>query len=729
MAKEVTDPALLRQFAARQVTDKKRIQEFEDRKRAAQSGQDYDKISGAYDAVRNKRATGSIYGIREGANRKATGAGSFLDSIARGAILDPAEGITQLIGRAGNKAERLLGMDPNTSLENAVRSKIGMAPTTDPIRSQGLFSDKELAWNESRRKNAELEREQARADKGRTGFDAGRLVGNIIQPGPKFARLGALGTGGARVAARAAQAVAQGATSAAIQAVDEDPNAGGFGVQKAKQILGGAGGGLVMSGAGQVLGRGARRFGNRVGRANRVADAANELGVDVGMGQITANPALRRATDVSANSFGGGPINRAAERTEQQLGNALHQTAAQIGNGTTPNQVGAVASNALDRAGGFRDRFQNTSRALYGASDLLAPRGPDAVDVNATLQSMTGKRDRFQNTRLGEFFNNPRLSHLQDIVAGTRPSTGRMSWHDAQAMRSEIGQMMGARQGVGPNDIPRAELANVYRQLTSDMRNSLGQHNPDALSAFDRATTHYNAGMQRFDKLDQILGNAQSNENIATRIQNMGRNDARGLFQLRRSMTTDEWRTVASGVFRQMGEATAGTSDEFGEGFSPSRFLTKFNEVQKNPHGFNAMFGDARRSADGTSMQQAMPHIRNLATLTDALKKNSKLVNNSGSGFVNILAGLIGVGSLNPANAAMLIGANNTFARAMASPAFLRAQMSAGRALRSASRRGGGAMQTVAREHVPRILGILNAHRQQGEPVIPVDMQPQDEEQ
>src|SRR6187402_2183616 len=127
-----------------------RAQEIRDRIAAQRAGVDYDRIAQSRDAIINRRDSGSVFGSAHGdtAMARQRRGDSRSQSFIQGMIGDPLEGATQLLTRGANRAQRALGIDPNRSLENTLRGAVGMQETRDPVRSQGVFSDRAVEYNE-----------------------------------------------------------------------------------------------------------------------------------------------------------------------------------------------------------------------------------------------------------------------------------------------------------------------------------------------------------------------------------------------------------------------------------------------------------------------------------------------------------------------------------------------------------------------------------------------------
>lgn len=658
---EVTDPAL--------------IAELNDRRRAQQAGVDYDTVAKTRTAKANKAATGSIFGTIDD---KADG--SSIGGFFRGLVQKPVTGISQMATHALNAGQKMVGMDPNSGM----------------FGGPGVFSDAEVKMADALPKVQENQYQEARKRSGRSGVDVAQLLGAMSVPVPGLSKFSPLMRG-----------ATQGAVGAAMEPVDNSGD--NYAMRKAADALTGAAVGGAIGKVGSAV---ANKLTPKAGQSGlaEATEAANRLGVEPGLGNITNNHPLARATHMSANVFGGGGISRRAEQVENQLGNAVDSVASQIGSGRTSYDAGQAAKQGI---GGFVDRFKDNANKMYSKVDNLV--SPDHnVDMTNTIMSMIGPVNKFKsNPELGQQLGNGRLQQFAQSIAQNPQNPGALNFNEAQALRSEIGRMMGGSELV--NGVSRGELSQVYKSLTEDMRGSLQQAgNQNALNAFDRATDYYRAGQARINGvLDKIYGGAKdtaSNEAISNRVLNMVKNDANGAAALRRSLKPEEWDTVASSIFRKLGEPTPGNMNAQAQGFSPSKFLTDFNKLQQNKRAFDFTFG-------GTRYEKLAPMYRDLGLVSERLRDNSRLVNTSGSGYYGTLAGLLGSAFVNPLAPAKAVAANKAFSTLMASPAFLKWAIRAGRIVNRGRAGTSSALDSAARNHLSQLAGMYSANTPEAEAV------------
>lgn len=649
------------------VSDPKVVAELNDRAKAQELGVDYDTVSQSRDAQIAKEATGSIFpAVDKGVS------GSKTQAFLKGLVGDPAAAITQFGLRTGRDLQKAIGLDPNSG--------------------SGVFSDAQVAYQEAAEKAREQEYQQGRERQGRTGLDVTRFVGNVAQPYIP-------GGGGATVAGKLGRAALQGAGGAALTQTDVAPGESYWG-KKAGDLVVGAGAGTLVRGAGGAVARKLRPAGATRGSLRAAAEAAKELDVPVGIGQVTPNRILSRLTHGSANVVGGSPINKGAVRTEEALEGALADVASEIGPSTTGFQAGEAARKGIEA---FPARMQAKANTLYNKVATLAPHRLSTQ--NETMSALTDTFNKFDNPNIGAELANSDLMRYARAIAN--PPAGRvgppqaLSFSDAEKLRSSVGKMMGESGLV--NDIPRAELANVYRALTKDMRQSLADKGqPGALKAFDRASRYWNAGQQRIETLEGVLGNNRSSEQIATHITNMLKTNTKGVTQLRRSMTPDRWDQVASGVFRKMGEVSSANADELGGGFSPSQFMTQFNKLQQQDRrGYEALFGGRHA--------RLKPKLEALSTLSNRLKDNAKLANHSGSGYYGSLTAMLGLSVANPALALKMAAGNRAFSHLMSHPRYLRWAVGAAKTMDGIRNPTAKTIEHVSRQQLARLAGMKSA--------------------
>ncbi len=275
-----------------------------------------------------------------------------------------------------------------------ISSAGGLAP--NPV-SQFFGSEAERV----RAMNAAEEQayQKQRASQGETGFDVGRLAGNIVSPANLVAGVRAGQAARALGAGVGTQAAAAGAVQGAMQPVNEPA---GFAEEKATQIglgaLAGKAGEAVVSATGKVL--------NPL--TSKAEQTMRDLGITPTPGQ-TLGGVYKKAEDFAQNlPLIGGQIRNAREKVLFDFNKGvINKTLDKVGDKLPENIVGrdAVAyaaeqvSNKYDEVLGkmkFDLDFKTTSgilNALNKASLPSASQRDEAVSVlnNIALDKFSGK--------------------------------------------------------------------------------------------------------------------------------------------------------------------------------------------------------------------------------------------------------------------------------------------------------------------------------------------------
>lgn len=665
----------------REIKDPRIIAELEDRRIAQEAGVDYDTVSKSRDFQVAKERTGSGWG------RKPAADGSFGTGVMRGMLMTPVEGITQAVSRGGNAVKRFFGGDTKS----------------------GRFSDYDVAYNDAAPKVRESQYEEGRKQKGRSGFDAGKLVGTLMMPAPALRGAGvgrAIGTG-----------AIQGGQSAALAPTDQD-NGRSYASNKIADTLTGAGMGAATGGA---LHQAGTRLARPVGqRFRRAVDAARELEVPVGTGQITDSIPISQATQLSSRMIGGRSLHRAAERTNEGMHDAVERTADQMGGGSRSKVEAGGA--AYGGAREFTERFQREADANYGAiSNHVNPDG-HTVDMTGTMLAMQGPAGRFMsNPELGQALANGRLRQFATIIANPDPEIagnavrGQLSMRDALELRSEVGRMMGDSDTI--RQIPQRDLAQIYGALSTDLERSLteaGENGAEALNALRRASAHWQEGRHTIDDvLTPVMGEGIGRDNagqpamekVADRILDMVKNDSGRTRELRGTIGEERWRQVAGHMFRRMGEPTPGAPNAAEDGaFSINNFLTNYNKLHSNREAFNAAFGNLRGT--GHQAEQLARSYENFRVLASRLKQHQALANHSGSAYYGSMYGLITMAFFAPGKAAAIVGGNKAWSTLMASPRFAQWLASSAGRLNRVRARGAQAANVAMRAQVAKLSGL-----------------------
>jgi hypothetical protein len=382
----------------------------------------------------------------------------------------------------------------------------------------------------------------------------------------------------------------------------------------------------------------------------QLADDFSRLGVQPTAGQVTGNRILQ-GTEQAASRLptGAQTMYLAAKQQIDTLGTKLEDLASGAGAGRSDADAGRALQRGVQ---GFTDRFKETAGKLYDAvDDFVAPDTKIAYkNIKSTLQ---GQAAEFAETpRLGQIVQAPQarayLSALEGdardvFIANYRGpaesaakafddglAEGRLPYQAMKALRSVIGKKLADPMLV--DDMPRADLKQMYGSLTDDMRSAMPTK--EAQAAFDRANNYYSAGLDRIETTLQKVTDANYPERAFQFAMSGAKDGGSKLWQLRRSLTPDEWGMVSSRVMRDLGTATPGTQSAQGDLFSPATFLTNWNKL--DPQAKAALFG-------GGNNTDLIPNLDRLARVSGAIKDSAAMANPSGtagqSAFMNVLLG------------------------------------------------------------------------------------------
>lgn len=656
-------------MARRKITDPRLLAELQDAFDAQEAGVDYETVkrSSGYRASQNtpqpnavqnaNRAKAGLKPLPTPKRKSYSGFGNTDDSgtirFLRGAFGRPAESLFQMGANIGNKL--------------------------------GLVSDEDKAYYDAAPKIAEQRAKKARGGK----FDLAGTLGMLATPIPGPAKMGPV-----------ARAAYQGAVGSTLQPVTD--GADNLFKAKAEQA---AIGGAVGAGTGALLNKLATRATKPKvpSVAKQRLEAADRLDLDnFGYAMASDSPVIGQFANFSSKVPGGGPLQKASNSVNDQLGDKVYQLADRIGNKRgTSYEVGSHVRKGLK---GFVGSFRDKADDLYAQVDDSVPRDYNFV-MPRTLQALNGRANDFDNKALGQLFKNPRFKSIfdrmvvkddvDDIVA-----VAPMSYRDVRHLRSEIGEMLGDSEII--TKVPKRQIYALYGAISDDIADGLAETgNPQAIAKFKRANNYWRAGRERIDNvLEGLMDEKSPAEDVVRRISNMVKKDSKGTSAVRRSLKDDEWGEVAGYLFRQLGETTpANTPGPDDVGFSTVKLLNDYKTLRKNKRAFDFAFG-------GTQYEHLAPIYNDMAVVADALKGGAKLANTSGSGYYVGLAGLVGAAFTNPMLVAKIVGSNRVFAELMANPKFARWLTGAGKKYIAGQSRGATVANAMAKAHIERLPAI-----------------------
>lgn len=641
------------------VTDKRLIQELNDRAMAARAGIDYDTVSQSrgYQAAKKKYGSGfSGAGFGGSTGFKP---GSIPDSIVQG-IADMPMGISNAI----------------------IHGTTALGITGKPTQE----------YSDAMSKVRELQIEDSRAQQGREGFDFARLGGNMATPIPELKGLKALG--GARGAL--ARGAASGATAAAAMPVT-GPGSGSYVQDKLSQATSGA---IFGAGANYGLDKiaGLASKGKLPSVLEQRLDAGARQGIDMSLSEASPRYLTRAASDISSNLPGGRQLINQWDTTLDKFENRARDAATSIGTPRTKMELG----QGVDR--GLRSWLKTTKESaddLYNKVTRDVPMEAQ-VDMTPVRKAMVDTMEMFPSApELGQSLANPTLAKWAQNITHSDGTAKPLFFNEAQRLRSEIGKRLG--DPVISSDISRRELKMVYGALTDSMEKALTDAGATgALKTFRRAGQYHAARMKRIDNvIEPIL--RQNAEGMVNKIKSMLATDAKGTIALRRSMPKEEWDDVASTFFSELGKENPGFQNAEGQGFSVPKFLTDFNNLRKNEDAFNFAFG-------GTRYAPLREIYGDLATISNSIRQSKKIANFSRSGYTQGLIGMAGLLLTSPMTVVKAAIANTGFAKAMSSPRFARWMLKTGKIVNRGLSGSGQGAERLMQSHIERLPAIAAAN-------------------
>lgn len=390
-------------------------------------------------------------------------------------------------------------------------------------------------------------------------------------------------------------------------------------------------------------------------------DDFSEINQTPTVGQGTGDGFRQGIESFSASLLGGSPIRKSLERTSKAMQNRVAQIADDLSSTRGDLEAGRVIEKGITGTGGFVDRFQAKSGALWRQFDDLID---DTAPVN--VENTTDTLGRLVNsTEFGKVLNNPLVAKIKTVLD---EAGGQIDYSTFRQLRSAIGERLGSKELV--SDIPRAQLKQLYGALSQDLQGVAAQYGDDAVKALGRANRYTKAGHDRLGTfVERIVNKADLDKVFAAATK--GGEGVQAINAVKRSLKPEEWEVVSSNVLRKLGRATSGNQDDVGEVFSVNKFLTDWDKLGRAKEAL--LSGSPKLNAYRKNLDK-------IASVADRVKEGSQaMANPSGTGqFVanvgTITAGgaALGTGNL-PAFSAILTGvaANNAAARLMTNPKFV----------------------------------------------------------
>jgi hypothetical protein len=384
-------------------------------------------------------------------------------------------------------------------------------------------------------------------------------------------------------------------------------------------ILGGTIGGSITAGANKIADAMAQRAAARMAApppaANRVVEAADELGLPTPRALTTESTALRSGAQTARNIPGAGEaMDDAIEGFRVGLGEKATRVGAMASSGGALKDRATIGSNIRTTV---LDKIDDMDSEADGAYKLLrAAINPDKpVDVTAKvsplLNSIMKMRQAAGETPLG--------GHL-DTVADLMTRPGGVTFNGLQRARSQIGKAINwdaRNEGMAVGDLKRlqgsltAALEEAARLSAKNQSRSSRAVN--LLKAADRRyseTAETTSSLARmFDPKNKVADEAIVDKLVRMASAKAGGN-IRELRSLKATIGQDNMADVAGYVIDRMGRNNAGE-------FSGAIFATSLEKMA--PAARREIFSDPKIARA----------VENISELSNAWKRSDVFANKS----------------------------------------------------------------------------------------------------
>lgn len=386
----------------------------------------------------------------------------------------------------------------------------------------------------------------------------------------------------------------------------------------------------------------------------RMARASDDLGITPSLGAGGKTRAMTGAA-LEKIPLTGSIIARDSSRYVGEVERAFDRIRAPMGAPRTALEAGEAVQAGANK---FIADFRKKSEVLYSkvAEAIPSETVVQAPNTSAIIQDaiapFAGKPEIAKQLGLNKW-----ASIAADLEGG-------LSWDAASALRSNIGKSLGKMNGPLA-DMDQGRLKQAYAALTEDLGQAAASAGPEAQKAWARANNHYRRGAERIEStLDKSVSGATPERAfeavVALTKKDRSTADANRLFRMRASLPDEEWKTVTASIVDRLGKTTAGAQNAEGSVFSPSRFLTQWNQLSDEAK--SALFPKGIRS-----------EMDKLATVSEGVKRANAERNFSNTGNVaaTLAVGAGGVADLGLT--ATALAASNISARALTNQRFLAA--------------------------------------------------------
>jgi len=226
----------------------------------------------------------------------------------------------------------------------------------------------------------------------------------------------------------------------------------------------------------------------------------------------------------------------------------------------------------------------------------------------------------------------PTSAQINEQVAGWLSGhvDSKLPYEALKKLRTLVG---GEIENVSlASDVPRSKWKAVYAALSKDLEAAASQ-SPEAMRAWRRANTYYEARASRIEAIDHVIDKSGGGEKIYNAAFSGTKDGATTLRAVMQSLPGDAQKEVASAFVRRMGRAAGSQQDDSGDVFSMATFLTNWANTSK----------EARKVLFDRFGPNYSRNMDQIAAMASNVREGSNVFKNpSGTGPLMAMVGAVG---------------------------------------------------------------------------------------
>ena len=376
------------------------------------------------------------------------------------------------------------------------------------------------------------------------------------------------------------------------------------------------------------------------GKTNDIYQAFQRLNLPTNLvGTVTGSEVARSAEAGGMRMpFASSVVRPVAQNTVDRFGNAVDETANMLDPTRTAvnaQQTGEVLQNSYRNwvANVFSGPQGRQETAWAPLNQRMAGAAVDQGPFRSALDKAANPPSLASMPATQQAFSSPQARAWLDALNKDAPPGANLTWEQAQAIRTRIGDAMGTPDLVG--SIGMQNLKNIYAGLSQGLETSAVQAGQGRLfNSANAVTTSGHTFMENVGSKIATANNPLQEGIDAEQATKNVLNSGDTTLQAIRQEMPDAADHLAAWKLRQMQQAKPSVASAYDD-TSTGTFLSNANRMRQNqPGGYQALFHDA-------DIQQ---RLDDLQTAAGSLRKTEQHLNTSGTaetlGWMDYLRGI-----------------------------------------------------------------------------------------